>query len=356
MDVIKMPNTMPLISVVVPTYNRAHVVSDSINSIFAQTFQNLEVIVVDDGSTDQTRSVLAPYLEKITYIRTENKGLAAARNTGMRHASGEYIAWLDSDDMWMPDKLMIQIAYMMSNPGVVMTSTDFSAFNDQGVIEKSHIRSYYGVIDKTPNGFAGIYSRRDVFDISALLKSGAGDNVMANVYSGHIHDSLVRGSCIHPPTVLIRRSATQEIGDVDESEPNGMDYDYFIRLSRLGKIAYIDMPLLYYRYSDDQMSSDKHLIDIKFSILRIIQKIQKDDPGYVERNSRFYRQRLALCHAGVAAAAAESNSYLAFTHLAKSIGLGHLDRQTLKVLAKAILPSWLLQKYRRLNASPPDKR
>ena len=135
-----------------------------------------------------------------------------------------------------------------------------------------------------------------------------------------------------------------------------MEYDYFIRLSRLGKVAYIDMPLLQYRYTDDQMSSDRHLTNIKLSVLRTIQKIEKDDPGYVERNNRFYRQRLALCHAGVAAAAAESNSYLAFTHLAKSIGLGHLDRQTLKVLAKAILPSWLLQKYRRLNASPPDKR
>lgn len=355
MEVIKMPNTMPLISVVVPTYNRAHVVSDSIHSILEQTYQNLEVIVVDDGSTDETERVLTPLREKISYVRTENKGLAAARNTGMRRASGEYIAWLDSDDMWLPDKLMIQAAYMISNPDVVLTSTDFTAFNEQGIIERSHIRSYYGVIDKTPNGFSGIYSNRDVVDISPLLKSVDSDDAVISMYHGHIHDFLVGGSCIHPPTVLIRKSATQKIGDVDESEPNGMDYDYFIRLSRLGKVAYIDMPLLRYRYTDDQMSSDRHLINIKLSVLRAIQKIQKDDPLYAERNSRFYKHRLAQCHAGVAAAAVETNTSLAFTHLIRSISLGHLDKQTPKVLAKAILPSWLLQQYRRHNVSHRDK-
>ncbi len=349
MGVIKMPDILPLISVVMPTYNRAHLIADAINSIFGQTFPNLEVIVVDDGSTDETQRVLAPYMEKITYIRTENRGIAAARNTGMRHASGQYLAWMDSDDMWMPDKLMIQAAYMTSNPDVLMTSTDFSAFNDQGLNEKSHIRSYYTMIDKTPNGFAGIYSACRVFDISALIKPSVSDKVMVNVYFGHIYHRLVAGNCIHPPTVLISRSAAQEVGDIDESLPNVMEYDYFIRMSRAGKIAYLDMPLLYYRYSDDQISSDKHLVDIRLAILKTIQKIQKDDPDYVARNSRFYRQRLAQCHAGVAESMADSDAYIALTHLAKSINLGYFDRRMLKVLAKAVLPLQLLERYRQFK-------
>lgn len=99
---------MPKISVIIPTYNRAHYVSQAIDSVLAQTFTDYEILVIDDGSIDNTKEVLQSYLDKITYIYQENKGVSAARNTGLRLARGEWIAFLDSDDIWLPEKLEVQ--------------------------------------------------------------------------------------------------------------------------------------------------------------------------------------------------------------------------------------------------------
>ena len=95
----------PLVSVIIPTFNRAEVVSRAVNSVLNQTFKDFECIVVDDGSTDETDSVLRGFADKIKVIKTENRGVSAARNTGAKLAAGKYIAFLDSDDEWKPKKL-----------------------------------------------------------------------------------------------------------------------------------------------------------------------------------------------------------------------------------------------------------
>jgi len=99
----------PLVSVVIPTYNRAKFVTKAIESVLAQTYKDYEIIVVDDGSTDNTKEVLEPYMDKIRYIYRENAGVSAARNTGIRAAFGQWIAFLDSDDVWQPEKLTFQM-------------------------------------------------------------------------------------------------------------------------------------------------------------------------------------------------------------------------------------------------------
>ena len=101
----------PDISVVIPAYNRATTIARALNSVLAQTFQDLEVIVVDDGSTDHTSEVIQQIGDaRVEIIRhTRNQGAAEARNTGMKAAGGKYIAWLDSDDEWLPDKLQVQL-------------------------------------------------------------------------------------------------------------------------------------------------------------------------------------------------------------------------------------------------------
>lgn len=103
---------IPNVSVIIPTYNRAKFVTKAIDSVLAQTYSDYEIIVVDDGSTDNTREVLGPYMDKIIYIYQENAGVSAARNTGIRVASGQWIAFLDSDDIWFPDKLSCQMEYI----------------------------------------------------------------------------------------------------------------------------------------------------------------------------------------------------------------------------------------------------
>jgi glycosyltransferase involved in cell wall biosynthesis len=106
------------VSVVIPAYNYGHFVAEAVDSALAQTYANREVIVVDDGSTDDTRKRLAAYGDRVRYLYQENRGLAAARNAGIRAARGEYVALLDADDVWHPQKLELQMAYLAAHPEV----------------------------------------------------------------------------------------------------------------------------------------------------------------------------------------------------------------------------------------------
>ncbi|MCU0749637.1 MAG: glycosyltransferase [Akkermansiaceae bacterium] len=105
---------MKKVSVIIPTYNRASQVPGAVESVLAQTWENCEVIVIDDGSKDNTSEVLAPFMDRIRYVKTENGGVSAARNRGILEADGDWIAFLDSDDTWDPDKLAKQITAMES--------------------------------------------------------------------------------------------------------------------------------------------------------------------------------------------------------------------------------------------------
>jgi len=118
----------PLISVVIPTYNRAHCLKDAIDSVLAQTYQNFEIIVVDDGSTDDTMGKLARYKTDIRYLYQKNGGASAARNLGINEANGKWIAFLDSDDTWEPDKLKFQLRDLTLYPNAVAHMVDISIF------------------------------------------------------------------------------------------------------------------------------------------------------------------------------------------------------------------------------------
>lgn len=125
------------VSVIIPTYNLARYINETVDSVLGQTYKNYEIIIVDDGSTDNTKEALSEYGGKITYIFQENQGVSAARNKGIKEAKGEYIAFLDADDLWLKDKLELQIGLMNSNPEVAMIFTDGESFNEEGLIKAS---------------------------------------------------------------------------------------------------------------------------------------------------------------------------------------------------------------------------
>lgn len=122
MQVCAILHATSLVSVIIPTYNSAPYIVDAIGSVLAQTYQNLEIIVVDDGSNDNTREVLVRYRDKITCLYQENRGVSAARNRGMQHAQGEFIALLDADDIWLPTKLERQLRFMFEHMDVELVS------------------------------------------------------------------------------------------------------------------------------------------------------------------------------------------------------------------------------------------
>jgi glycosyltransferase involved in cell wall biosynthesis len=123
---------MPLVSVVIPTYNCDRYLVQAIESVLSQTYSNIEIIVVDDGSTDQTQRVLKPYLNRIRYIHQQNHGVSAARNRGIQEASGEFIAFLDADDFFLPDKLADQVACFEAKPSLGVVSSGWYMVDEQG--------------------------------------------------------------------------------------------------------------------------------------------------------------------------------------------------------------------------------
>ena len=129
---------MPRVSVIIPTYNYGRFLPESIGSAQRQTVSDLEIIVVDDGSTDETPQILAGISEpRLTAVRTPNGGISAARNRGLDMATGDYIAFLDADDRWAPDKLERQLAMFESEPGLGLVFTNFSRFNERGTLPKT---------------------------------------------------------------------------------------------------------------------------------------------------------------------------------------------------------------------------
>jgi glycosyltransferase involved in cell wall biosynthesis len=136
---------MPFFSVVIPTYNRAELLEQTLSTVFAQEFTDHEVLVIDDGSTDETQAVLGRYGERVRGLRQENQGQGAARNLGIQHAMGEYVAFLDSDDLWFPWSLATyrQAIDMYGRPSVVMgTPARFQRPEELAGVERGPLRAH----------------------------------------------------------------------------------------------------------------------------------------------------------------------------------------------------------------------
>ena len=158
----------PKISVVIPTYNCGALIPEALDSIFAQTFTDFEVIVVDDGSTDNTRDVVSRYREDIRYIYQNNKGVSAARNAGIKEARGQYIAFLDADDLWLPEKLASQMRVMTQSDAIGIVACGLFCIDDKNNSVKTVIPENYSDKD---NLIRGLY-----FDPAIFF--GAGSSIL----------------------------------------------------------------------------------------------------------------------------------------------------------------------------------
>jgi len=145
-------DTKVKVSVIIPTYNRADFLTEAVNSVLSQTWRDLEIIVVDDGSTDGTQEVVRRYGEQVNYFCKENEGPSSARNMGIKKARGPYVAFLDSDDVWEPEKLRIQMDFMGEHPEIRLVCTDSSLLGCRESRERKLRRDLMG------NLFPTLYS------------------------------------------------------------------------------------------------------------------------------------------------------------------------------------------------------
>ena len=231
-----MPSAQELkVSVIIPVYNGGKYISHAIESVLSQTYKEMEIIVVDDGSADRTAEIVKSYQQthdlidrrkNLIYIYQKNQGTAAARNKGIVNSTGEYIALLDYDDIWEPEKIELQIKYMIEHQEVGMVHSD------AGFIDKDG-----NLIDdmKRPKGFT--------------------------VY-GRCFKELFIQNKIRASTAVIRSSCLDKIGLFDENIRYCEDLDLWLRLSREFSIGYVNQILCYYRLHDSNMTHNKveHLI------------------------------------------------------------------------------------------------
>jgi len=251
---------MAKVSVILPTYNRPFFVAAAIQSVLNQSLQDFELIVVDDASMDSTREIVNQFKDKrIKYIRHEiNKGEAASRNTGILNSTGEYIALLDDDDEWFPDKLKVQVDCLQKR------------YDDVGCI-------YCGLI---------FVHRTDNRILRQIVPNKKG-NIYKEMVSKNVIDS--------PSSVVIKRQCFEKVGLFDEDLPYFVDYDFFLRVSKFFSFDYIERPLLIYYVHEGQLSND---VDVIKKGLEALQKKYSQANGFgisfQKIYSRFYFQMAFL--------------------------------------------------------------
>lgn len=222
----------PDVSVIIPTYNRAWILREAIESVLAQDFKDFELIVVDDGSTDDTGKILDDYKGDLVVIRQSNTGVSAARNRGIDAAAGRLLAFLDSDDLWLPRKLSTQVAFFESNPSAVINQT-----------EEIWIRNGVRVNPK----------------------------IRHHKFSGMIFERSLALCLVSPSAVMVKRSLFDEVGRFDEALPACEDYDLWLRISWRYPVHLIETPLIIKRGGHaDQLSKAAGLDKFRIQALQKI--------------------------------------------------------------------------------------
>jgi glycosyltransferase involved in cell wall biosynthesis len=261
---------LPTVSVVIPCYNYGRFLAQAINSALAQLYPPVEVIVVDDGSNDNTADVARSFGERVRYIHQENRGLSGARNTGIRAAVGEWIAVLDADDIWQKDKLLLQMQFAAANSSVCLIGA-----------QTTH--NYH------PEKYTELFSIVNTVNLLGALPFGAS-------------------------SAVAKRSALLAAGLFDEAKRNVEDRDMWLKLSLQGDVARVNLPLWTYRFHDGQMiNNSKRMAD---GYLKVLHDFFAAHPQYKIQAPAAY----AYCHYDAAVSYFENGSrWRALRHCIKSL-------------------------------------
>ena len=211
----------PTVSIIIPAYNVAPYIGETLASVMAQSFTDYEVIVVNDGSSDETEAALEPFRARIVYLRQENRGVSAARNTALRVARGRYIALLDSDDIWLPDYLKMLVARLESDRRVDVCYPNAVSFG---------VPRWEGVL------FMDTYPSREPVTFEKLLTR----------------------ECVVFISTMFRREAAEIVGGFDETLTECEDFDLWLRMAQRGfRFSFTTEPLVHYRRRAGSLSSDE---------------------------------------------------------------------------------------------------
>jgi glycosyltransferase involved in cell wall biosynthesis len=246
-------SSRPLVSVIIPNYNYAHYLREAIESVLHQTYKHIEVIVVDDGSSDRSVDEIAEFSGSLTLIRQRNAGVSRARNAGLRIATGEYVAFLDSDDIWLPRKLERQVELFESDPQLGLVHVGVEEVDGQG-------RSIVTVL----NGCAGDgYKALITLSPHGILGGGSG--------------------------AMVRRATAQSVGGFDERFSTSADWEFFARVCRFERVGFVAEVLMKYRKHGSNMHSNVTRMASEMQIAHE-EALARDDRGIARRcRSKLHR-------------------------------------------------------------------
>lgn len=286
------------VSVIIPTYNRGHFVVEAVESVLAQSYQSVEIIVVDDGSTDDTLDRLKPYSSNILIVKTNHGGAPHARNAGIKVARGKYVAFLDSDDRYLPHKLALQVQILDRFPDVDLVYSEFSGFGD-GTQEEFHLKTYHAP------AFRNGESYDQYFDRSLSLREVALDCPPwsdRKIYLGHIFDQYLNVLFVFVNSMMVRRAVLDAAGVHDEGLSLFDGYDLVLRIAKRSRVAFVDLPTYQLRYHVDQISTTKRpdgaavLVSKQRQLLTIVERHGVLDETYYRANKDRVDRIMARLH------------------------------------------------------------
>lgn len=249
----------PKISVVIPTYNAAHLVVDAIDSVLAQTAPADEIIVIDDGSADNTSAALARYGDRLRYIVQKNAGASSARNHGVQLAQGDYVAFLDADDVWHPRRLEFQLKAIAKHP-------------DLGLLG---CKVFEWPADRMPK-----------------VNEAEAETVVFVPW-----DQLVLKTCIATTSSIVRKSIVDQLGGFDTSLKSTEDRDLWVRIAELAPVAYLPAELVGMRKIEGSLSRQK-ATQIRDNMLKMLSKV--DDRGVWKNRPLLRRKSIAYAYLSTA--------------------------------------------------------
>jgi len=248
---------MPKVSVIIPTYNRLPMLREAVNSVLKQDFEDFELIVVDDGSKDGTAEEIKRYGGRVRLLQhPENRGVSAARNKGILHARGKYVAFLDSDDLWVKGKLKIQATFLDENPHYPLCYTD------------------------------EIWIRRGR-RVNPMVKHAK--------FSGWIFEKCLPLCIISPSSVMIRKTLFSKVGLFDEALPVCEDYDFWLRVSARFPIFFINRKLIVKRGGHSDQLSQRSWGNDRYRVIAL-EKLLSGPYVTPEEREMILKEMKRKCH------------------------------------------------------------
>jgi glycosyltransferase involved in cell wall biosynthesis len=310
------------VTVIIPTFNRAKLVREAIDSVLAQSFRDIEVVVIDDGSTDDTEFALRQYGSAIRYVKQENRGLNAARHRGLDIANGDYIGLLDSDDLWCPFKAALDVAILDAHPRAAFAFSDFYVLKPDGRRNAHGLHRWF----TAPPDWNALLGAGQQWPLAGIPGTEAIGSSSVRLHAGDVYRTSLFGPRVLPSASLYRRAMASGFR-LNEQDPYCGDWEFFSRLSHKFEAVYVDVETAVNRSHEDEVrltrADPRRWISNRLSM---IERVWKHDAGFYAAHRDDVDREIALCmarllklhlRAGDAPAArAAADSLDEFTHVA----------------------------------------